>query len=281
MTDTGGLAALGVSVPLALRVLGPTADYLGDELQQWTEHRLANVQRIFDNAGRRLGEEGLDRPGRVPPRVLKEILDQGSYCENELAAEYFGGILASSRSELAHDDRDASLAALVGRLSSYQVRCHYLFYMHARQLLVGANVNLSELEDRRQHGSLFLPRSSWFEGMEFDADELERWFEIAAHCMTGLTRENLIAGDFSYGDEERFPDYLSRHLDKVTSGLIFRVTVPGMELFARAHAVKGVPADALCSPAAQFETDVSIQLGAPASKVRNGPRILPDEANRP
>lgn len=116
MTDPAGLIALGTSAPLALKILGPTADYLGDGLQSWTERRVQNVRRIFEIAGRRLGDENLSRDGTVSPRILKAVLDEGSYWDDELGAEYFGGILASSRNEIGRDDRGATLAALVGRL---------------------------------------------------------------------------------------------------------------------------------------------------------------------
>src|SRR6185503_17313077 len=81
---------------LVPKILGPTADYIGAGLRGYTERASANVRRIFENAGTKLGEE-LDKPGQVSPKVLKEILGEGCVAEDELAAEYFGGVLASSR----------------------------------------------------------------------------------------------------------------------------------------------------------------------------------------
>lgn len=86
------------------KLLGPTADYLGGELQAYTQRRMENVGRIFSRAESKLGDK-LERPGQVPPKVLKTIINDGSYADDELAVEYFGGVLASSRTEIGRDDR--------------------------------------------------------------------------------------------------------------------------------------------------------------------------------
>jgi hypothetical protein len=75
-------AALG-SAKLAEKLLGPTADYLGQGLKHWTEKRVTNIQNIFRIAANRLGED-LDKEDAVPPRVLKGILDEGSFCDDPL-----------------------------------------------------------------------------------------------------------------------------------------------------------------------------------------------------
>jgi hypothetical protein len=94
--------------------LGPTAEYLGGGLRAWTEKRVQNVATIFNKAQEKLGPE-IEKAGSVPPRVLKEVLDEGSFCDDELTAEYFGGILASSRTPSGRDDRGRHIC--VSRLS--------------------------------------------------------------------------------------------------------------------------------------------------------------------
>ena len=138
------------------RVLGPTADYVGVGLQLWTEKRVNNVKRIFQKAEKRLGPD-IDRPGSVPPRVLKGILDDGSFIEDELGAEYLGGVLASSRSETDRDDRGTTLVALVGRLSTYQLRLHYIFYVLCQRGVAGKNdLNLGQQDIRKTQARCFL-----------------------------------------------------------------------------------------------------------------------------
>jgi hypothetical protein len=124
-----GLTVLGTalgSAKVVEKILGPTAEYLGLGMREWTEHRVENLGKVFENAKKKLGEK-LDGPGAVPPKVLKGILEEGQFCDDELAAEYFGGVLASSKSEVGRDDRGAAFIALIGRLSSYQIRAHFFF----------------------------------------------------------------------------------------------------------------------------------------------------------
>ena len=48
MVEPGtGLTALAAS-PIVLRLLGPTADYIGDSLRNLAEKRAENVRRIFN-----------------------------------------------------------------------------------------------------------------------------------------------------------------------------------------------------------------------------------------
>ena len=125
-----GLAFLGSalgSAKLIEKLLGPTAEYLGEGIQSWTKQRCKNVENIFTNAQDKLGNR-IEEPGTVPPRVLKEILSEGSFCDDPLTTEYFGGLLASSRSQISRDDRGAYWSSLVTRLSSYHIRNHFLIY---------------------------------------------------------------------------------------------------------------------------------------------------------
>jgi len=83
----GAALALGPAAFLAAKVLGPTFDYLGGELADWTERRRNNLGRVFGYAGRKLGPD-LETDGVVPPRVLKGVLEEGQFADSELTAEY-------------------------------------------------------------------------------------------------------------------------------------------------------------------------------------------------
>src|SRR5438046_2288692 len=86
-----------------------------------------NVGRIFASAWRKLGAR-LEQPGGVNARVLRAVIAEGAFCDDELAAEYFGGILAAARGEDLSDDRATTFLALVRDMSIYQIRLHYLCY---------------------------------------------------------------------------------------------------------------------------------------------------------
>ena len=75
-----GLVLLG-GAGLVGKILGPTADYIGDGIKAWTQKRVHNFQNIFNKAARKLGDK-IGEGGQVPPKVLKHILDDGSFSFN-------------------------------------------------------------------------------------------------------------------------------------------------------------------------------------------------------
>ena len=116
---TLGLGAMGAY--LIPKLLGPTADYLGVEMQALTEKRVNNIKGIFLNARDKLSDRKLNGPGAVSPKVLKIIINDGSYSDDALSVEYFGGVLASSKAEVSRDDRGSRLARAIDVLSTYQL----------------------------------------------------------------------------------------------------------------------------------------------------------------
>lgn len=255
--DPEAIAVLGGSAALATRILGPTADYIGHGLKDWTERRAANVGRIFEKAGRKLGPDALDAPGIVPPRVLRGTLEEGQFADDELMAEYLGGILASSRSESGRDDRAASLNALIGRLSSYQVRLHYVLYAHAQRVYAASGLDLRLQESRR---ALYLPFPVLTSAMEFSPDEIREVSTIVSHSMYGLSREQLVGG-WCCG----VPDFLrrsTRSLSFPSAGMVFSVTATGIELFVAAHGRRGDYYELFADGATEFDFDLSMDLGS-------------------
>src|SRR4051794_14534377 len=92
---TAALIAAGAAVGSRTvdKVLGPSAEHLGEILnERLTEFRARNIGRVIEAADRKGG-----RDGTVPPRVAHRLLEDGSYCDDELMAEYLGGVLAGSR----------------------------------------------------------------------------------------------------------------------------------------------------------------------------------------
>jgi len=186
-----GLTILGSAVggaKLVEKLLGPTAEYVGIGLRNWAEKRVMNAGRIFEKAAEKLGDR-IDEPGSVPPRVLKEILDEGSYCDDELTAEYFGGVLASSRGGTSRDDRAASYLKLTSELSAYQIRFHYVAYMTWRALFLDSGLRPTFSEDLNKMW-LFLPSSFLNIAMDFTSSEPSG--DILMHCTSGLKRLDLV-----------------------------------------------------------------------------------------
>ena len=229
-----GLTILGSAIggaKLIEKLLGPTAAYLGDLGRDWTRHRIENVSRIFKNATNRLGDT-IEQPGRVPPRLLKEILDEGSVCEDELTAEYYGGILASGRTELGRDDRAVTYVKLISHLSTYQIRFHYVFYVLLRRRYLNSDLRPAFGEDLERM-FLYLPVSFVAEVMEFVPDEPGG--DILHHCVEGLSWQRLI-GNYAIGSAVNINDSakasgLYRWQEVERAGILAMPSSHGIELF--------------------------------------------------
>jgi hypothetical protein len=192
MVDPGtGLTILGSAIggaKVVEKILGPTADYVGVGLKSWAEKRVENARKIFGKTAAKLGDR-IDQPGAISPKVLKEVLDEGSYCDDDLTAEYFGGVLASARSDLIRDDRAATYLKLTASLSTYQIRFHYIYHLALRRLFLGSGMRPTYAEDREEMW-LYLTRSFLMRAMDFDAREPAE--DILIHCIFGLERHGLL-----------------------------------------------------------------------------------------
>lgn len=207
------------------KLLGPTADYLGGGLKEFTQKRVDNIGRIFKNADEKLGEKR-EVPGSIPPKILKTILNDGSFNDDDLAVEYFGGVLASSRTELGRDDRGARMAKLVDGLSTYQLRTHYLIYSTIKCLFKGKGY-LFNMDDR-PNMEIVLPFEHYVEAMQFTLEEVDNIEPFLRHIFFGLVNEGLIENNFLYGAAQ----HLQKRVPSVDcSGIICQPSALGAELF--------------------------------------------------
>ena len=224
----GGYLGLKDLVP---RILGPTADYIGGELKSYTEKGTNNLRRIFANAGEKLGKN-LETDGEVPAKVLKNILNEGYYCEDKLTGDYFGGVLASSRSGISRDDRGAVFAALIGRLSSYQIRSHHILYMTAKLVHDGKDVNVMDRGKREKSLKTYISFDEFAPAMDIEKTE-EDPNVIIGHVFNGLSREGLIEDSFSYGSG----DFLKKYhgVGVLQPGIVYTPSALGIELHLWAY----------------------------------------------
>lgn len=206
------------------KLLGPTADYLGGELKDFAQKRIENVGRIFENASKKIH---LDKQevGAVSPKVLRSVLNEGSYSSDTFGIEYFGGILASSKTEIGRDDRGARLALKVASLTSYQLRAHYILYSALINCYQGSGVSLNT--DRHQL-TTFIAMPSFMKLMDFSEAELQQVDSIFSHVFSGLTQEGLVNERYSYGPSDYLKNVDSRLTD---SGVVFVPTSGGVELY--------------------------------------------------
>lgn len=212
------------------KLLGPTAEYLGQNLQQFVERRHRNLQAIFEHAQDKAGAS-LGDPGAVPPRVLKVIVDEGSYADDRLTQEYFGGVLASARSPVGRDDRGARIAKLLEGLSAYQIRAHYLLYSAFLHLYQGKEINVNQTTVLSGI-NIFFELTNFASAMEFSEIEVDNISELLPHVFFGLAEDGLISASWNYGPAE----YMAAHVAGISNaenkaGLVFRPSKAGIELF--------------------------------------------------
>jgi hypothetical protein len=98
-------------------------------------------------------------------RVMRDVLWNGAFSEDEVCAEYFGGILASSRSKEGKDDDAIQFVDVIKSLSAKQLRLHYVIYNSLNKVLLAAgkpvNVALS---------TEIKPKQVWFSSTELVHD---------------------------------------------------------------------------------------------------------------
>ncbi len=180
---------------LIVKFLGPTFEYLGTELRNWNSKRIENLKIIF---GKAIEKSDLEIEGNVSPRVLKEVINEGSWNEENITLEYFSGILASSRTGISRDDRAVIMMKLLSQLTTYQVRGHYLTYQIVRKLFLDKKYAFTKNSDRNKM-QIFIDWNDFYELMDFT--ENENPDILIPHIFYGLRKFELIEG-FSYGNKK-------------------------------------------------------------------------------
>lgn len=138
MTDPMGVAAVGAASYVAHRLFGKTLEEMGSDVNKLYQK---GRDRIIIKATEKVRNP---EDGKVPNiRVARDVLWNGVVTESEVCAEYFGGILASSRTEDGVDDESIHYVDVIKSLSSSQLHLHYCIYraLQARLLRDGVSLN--------------------------------------------------------------------------------------------------------------------------------------------
>ena len=136
--EDGIVAAAGVVAVgwTAKKILGPTFDLVGDDLAKLYA---AGRDKIIASASKKI--PNLDDGKQANLRVSRDVLWNGAFSTESICAEYFGGILASSRSEDGKDDSAIPFVDVIKSLSSEQLRKHYFIYRALGKILSETNSN--------------------------------------------------------------------------------------------------------------------------------------------
>jgi hypothetical protein len=202
---------------------------------------------VLGIAADRAGSE-IEIPGAVHPRVAAQILHEASFCDDALMQEYFGGVLAAARTPTGRDDRGAKWAAVVARLSSYEVRLHYLIYREVQRAVADTSIDLGDGNQLARHG-IYLSAQGFVSAMELGRDDPEP--QVAAdHAVTGLIREGFLQPDVWCVELTR--EWMPESEGTRAGGLVAVPTHSGVELFLWAHGRRSGQATLLTAPSAEF-----------------------------
>lgn len=193
LKELGNLPFATLTAGTLWHLLGPTTKYLGGKTQELTERGVDNLERIFKKAIARLPADA-KADGAVPPRVLRLAMTEGAFTDDEIAAAYLGGVLASSKTEGGRDDRGVCANAMISRLSVFQIRLHYVCYMAMHYLLQGVDADFghsSELKNKIHFGTTGLLIAMGF-GDELEAPDFNLDSALT-HALYGLNKEELIS----------------------------------------------------------------------------------------
>lgn len=258
MTDpmlvVGGVASAPIVIDVYRRLLGPWLDDRGEAIKLALQAK-ANVRKVADRATLKTATSSA---GSVPPRVAAEVFDRAQWADDEMVADYLSGVLASARTPGGNDDRGVSWAALVGRLSSDQLRLHYVLYDALRRKVVGDQTDSFSKWTRTQA----IDYEGLFAGLGWEltgTTDVLRLLDAAY----GLARENLIT-DVSHGDAQYLSESIFRTKGRAFSSplayLVFDATADGISLFLHAHGHGRLWVTSLADPELAFTSDVTASL---------------------
>jgi hypothetical protein len=130
-----GVATAGY---IAQQLFGKTLAEMGDDLNKVYK---ANRDKLLEKAARKVADPN---DGAKPNlRVARDVIWNGAVTDDEVCAEYFGGLLAASRSVDGKDDSGLIYVDCIKALSSKQLHLHFIIYKSISQLIAkgGKKVN--------------------------------------------------------------------------------------------------------------------------------------------
>ncbi len=125
------LITTGTAIIIGKKLLGKTFDVVSADIAQLYEK---GRDKIIENATKKIADENDGRTANL--RVTRDVFWNGSFTDEAICAEYFGGILASSRSDDGKDDAGVYYVDLIKSLSSNQLKLHYLIYLSINKYLI-------------------------------------------------------------------------------------------------------------------------------------------------
>lgn len=214
------IGALG-GLKIADRVFGPTLGEVGEAMRRLTERRLRNVGRVVQKANAKSG--GQPEESAPALRAAEIILREAGVADEEVVADYLGGVLASARSD--EGDDAVAWTSLISRMSSAELLLHYMLYSAVRAEALGHNeINVLD-NGGRERLRAYVPMEPPI-GL-FSALGADKFVKLAS-LLTGLDREGMFQGSWQFGPGV---DCSTPEGTELRSGLEFAPSLTGLNLF--------------------------------------------------
>ncbi len=151
-------AGIGGLAYVATQLFGKTLAAMGDDINKAYQ---SNRDKLLNKAASKVDDPN---DGASPNlRVARDIIWNGTVTDDEVCAEYFGGLLAASRSSDGKDDSALIYVDCIKALSSKQLHLHFIIYNSLQCLLLKAGKNLNPgMQDE------FSLTEVWFSTMELE-----------------------------------------------------------------------------------------------------------------
>lgn len=165
MVDDEKKVALALPGEWALqKLLGPALSEVGGDINKLY---CAGRDKLISAAFRKVNNPDDGKQANL--RVTRDVLWNGAFSDEEICAEYFGGVLASSRSDDGRSDDAIQYVDTIKAMSSKQLHLHYSIYKCLNERLVELNRARTGIAINVGQQSELAKNDIWFAAVELRA----------------------------------------------------------------------------------------------------------------
>lgn len=220
---------------LTLKLLGPSFEYAGNIPPRIAEYTLSkikeieiyNLKNIFCRAEKKMASNGtfnLD----TNLRIVRGVVEQGIYAQDEVMVEYFAGILASSKTEDGMDDTCVPYLQMIKSLSSFDLKLHCFIYKTIYNEYKGLNYRFATQEDRDRMNT-HVCIDDLFKNANMKANDINFLIE----SLFRLIQNELISENFKSGQPISEVKKLNPQIEQI--GISFSPSLLGAKVFMSAY----------------------------------------------
>lgn len=144
MEDIITTAAVAAGGYVGTKLFGTALASMGEDINKLY---VKGRDKIIEAATKKV--ENPNDEKKVNLRAARDVLWNGAITDDEVCAEYFGGMLAASRSDDGKDDGVVHYVDTIKAMSARQLELHYVIYNAWHELLRDSNkpINIAQSAD--------------------------------------------------------------------------------------------------------------------------------------